>query len=53
MNDLARAATASPAADAVTSAVVRESFGSIVREMRRSMVRSVTPCSSAMAFIMA
>lgn len=38
MSDAAKAAAA--ASDLMTSAVVRESFGSIVREMRRSMVRS-------------
>ena len=40
MNDLATKQTVQPVADLMTSAVVRESFGSIVREMRRSMVRS-------------
>lgn len=40
MNDLATGRPLQPAADVMTSAVVRESFGSIVREMRRSMVRS-------------
>jgi len=40
MNDAARSMAMNSAADLMTSAVVRESFGSIVREMRRSMVRS-------------
>ncbi len=40
MNDRAADSAVRPAADLLTSAVVRESFGSIVREMRRSMVRS-------------
>jgi N-methylhydantoinase B len=40
MNDVTAKPAATPVADLTTSAVVRESFGSIVREMRRSMVRS-------------
>ncbi len=40
MNDVTGTPPVRPAADLMTSAVVRESFGSIVREMRRSMVRS-------------
>ena len=40
MNDALASAALRTSADLMTSAVVRESFGSIVREMRRSMVRS-------------
>src|SRR5512133_318825 len=40
MSDVTSAPGAVGVADLTTSAVVRESFGSIVREMRRSMVRS-------------
>ena len=40
MNDIASSTAVRPVTDLMTSAVVRESFGSIVREMRRSMVRS-------------
>jgi N-methylhydantoinase B len=40
MNDGRPAMPSRPVADLLTSAVVREAFGSIVREMRRAMVRS-------------